>query len=191
MPRGIDRAGGIIVVQRFIMERIMKKEDLLTSVFGLGKLPLAPRIWAILTPVVLYQVLGYLWPVASPFVMAGFLLAGAWICVAYAPAVIGAGGIKAPKAFVVDALAGQALTMLIIAVFAPPNICNSMTLGFVLFLFFDFVKPWPCRHLRRTLSVSVGVLADDLMTGLYAGILAYTLIRMFPVYFGTCRVSLF
>jgi phosphatidylglycerophosphatase A len=169
----------------------MKKEDFLTSVFGLGKLPLAPRIWAVVPPVVLYQVLGYLWPAAGPFVMAGFLLAGAWICVAYAPAVIGAGSVKEPKAFVADALAGQALTMLIIAVFAPPEICNSMALGFVLFLFFDFVRPWPCKRLRRTLSAGFGVLADDLMAGLYAGILAYVLIRMFPIYFGTCRLSLF
>jgi phosphatidylglycerophosphatase A len=169
----------------------MKKEVLLTSVLGLGKLPLAPRILAVLPPVVLYQVLGYLWPVASPFIMAGFLLAGTWICVVYAPAVIGPCGIKQPKALVADALAGQALTMLIIAVFAPPNICNSMSLGFVLFLFFDFVRPWPCKRLQRTLSAGFGVLSDDLMAGLYAGILAYVLIRMFPVYFGTCRLSLF
>ena len=169
----------------------MKKENFLTSVLGLGMLPLAPRIWAVLPPVVLYQVLGYLWPAASPFVMAGLLLAGAWICVAYGPAVIGTGCIKEPKAFVVDALAGQAFTMLIIAVFAPPNICNSMSLGFVLFLFFDFVRPWPCKRLRRTLSVGIGVLADDLTAGLYAGILAFVLIRMFPTYFGTCRLSLF
>jgi phosphatidylglycerophosphatase A len=173
------------------MASIMKKEVLLTSVLGLGKLPWAPRIWGVLPPVVTYQVLGYLWPAANPFVMAGFLLAGAWICVAYAPAVIGPDGIREPKSFVADALAGQALTMLIIAVFAPPEICNSMALGFVLFLFFDYVRPWPCRHLRRTFSAGFGVLADDLMAGLYAGILAYVLIRMFPVYFGTCRLSFF
>ena len=169
----------------------MKKEDFFTSVLGLGMLPLAPRIWAVLPPVVLYQVLGYLWPAASPFVMAGFLLAGIWICMAYGPVVIGAGGFKKPKSFVADTLAGQALTMLIIAVFAPPNICNSMSLGFVLFLFFDFVRPWPCKRLQRTFSAGLGVLVDDLMAGLYAGILAYVLIRMFPIYFGTCRLSLF
>jgi phosphatidylglycerophosphatase A len=169
----------------------MKKEDFLTSVFGLGKLPLAPRIWAVLPPVVLYQVLGYLWPAASPFVMAAFLLVGALICVVYAPAVIGPGSTKEPKAFVADALAGQALTMLIIAVFAPPEICNSMSLGFVLFLFFDFVRPWPCKRLRRMFSVGFGVLADDLTAGLYAGVIAYVLIRTFPIYFGTCRLSLF
>jgi phosphatidylglycerophosphatase A len=168
----------------------MKKEDFLTSALGLGMLPWAPRIWAVLPPVVLYQVLGYLWPAASPFVMAGFLIAGAWICVAYAPAVIGKNSIKEPKAFVADAFAGQALTMLIIAVFAPPNICNSMSLGFVLFLLFDFVRPWPCRRLRRTLPVGFGVLTGDLTAGMYAGVLAYVLIRLFPTYFGSCRLSL-
>jgi phosphatidylglycerophosphatase A len=172
-----------------MMECVMKKDEFLTSVLGLGKLPLAPRIWATLPPVVFYQVLGYLWPAASPFVMAAFLLAGVWICVAYAPAVLGAGSTREPKSLVADALAGQALTMLIIAMFAPPNICNSMSLGFLLFLFFDFAKPWPCKRLRRAISVGFGVVADDLMAGLYAGVLAYAFIRMFPIYFGTCRVS--
>jgi phosphatidylglycerophosphatase A len=66
-----------------------------------------------------------------------------------------------------------------------------MSLGIVLFLFFDFLRPWPCKRLRRVLSVGFGVLADDLMAGLYAGILAYVLMQIFPIYFGTCRVSLF
>lgn len=169
----------------------MKKEELFTSVLGLGKLPFAPRIWAVLPPVVAYQVLGYLWPAASPFVMAGFLFAGVWVCLAYAPAVIRKNDFKNPKTLVADALAGQALTMLIIALLAPPNICNSMSLGFVLFLFFDFLKPWPCKRLRQILSTGFGVLADDLAAGLYAGVLACVLIWLFPAYFGTCRLSLF
>lgn len=164
----------------------MTKEELLTSGLGLGKLPLAPGIWGLLPPVVVYQVLGYLWPGANPYVMAGFLIAGALVCVRYAPAVIRATGIKDPKTVVVDALAGQALTMLMIAVLGPANICNSMALGFVLFLLFDFIKPWPCKSLRQMMPEGIGILADDLMAGLYAGILALALIRLFPVYFGTC-----
>ncbi len=165
----------------------MTKEELLTSGLGLGKLPWAPNIWAALPPVVVYQVLGYLWPAANPYVMAGFLIAGSLVCVKFAPVVIHATGKKDPSIVVVDALAGQALTMFIIAVFSPIEICNSMALGFVLFLLFDFLKPWPYKLLRDKLSAGVGVLADDLAAGMYAGIIAIILIRLFPVYFGTCR----
>jgi phosphatidylglycerophosphatase A len=166
----------------------MKKEEILTSALGLGKLPWAPGIWAVLPPVVVYQVLGYLWPAANPFVMAGFLLAGAWVTVAYAPTVIRASGLKDPQTVVADKFAGQALTMLIIALLAPAEICNSMALGFVLFLLFDYIMPWPCKRLRETMYGGIGVLADDLMAGFYAGILACTLIRLLPSYFGTCRL---
>ena len=166
----------------------MKKEELFVSALGLGKLPWAPRIWAALPPVVVYQILGYLWPEVNPFVMAAFLLAGAWLTVAYAPAVVGALGYSGSRVVVTDALAGQALTMLIIAVFAPAEICNSMALGFVLFLLFDYVMPWPCKCLRNNLPGGFGILADDLAAGLYTGILACTLFRLFPTYFGTCRL---
>ena len=39
--------------------------------------------------------------------------------------------------------------------------------GFVLFRFFDIVKPFPVRHLER-LPGGAGVIADDVGAGLYA-----------------------
>jgi len=39
--------------------------------------------------------------------------------------------------------------------------------GFVLFRFFDIVKPFPIRHLER-LPGGAGVIADDVGAGLYA-----------------------
>jgi phosphatidylglycerophosphatase A len=160
----------------------MKKEEFLASGLGLGKLPWSPGMWGLLPPVVVYQVLGYLEPAANPFVMACFLIVGAWLCVTYAPAVIQATGLKDPQIVVVDALAGQALTMLMIALLAPANICNSMALGFILFWLLDLIKPWPCKRLREKMPIGIGILADDLMAGLYAGILAYILIYLFPIF---------
>jgi len=40
--------------------------------------------------------------------------------------------------------------------------------GFVLFRVFDIVKPWPVRRLER-LHGGLGIMADDLAAGLYAG----------------------
>jgi phosphatidylglycerophosphatase A len=39
-----------------------------------------------------------------------------------------------------------------------------------LFRLFDIFKPWPVRQLER-LPAGAGILADDLMAGLYAGLL--------------------
>ena len=148
-------------------EAMMKKEELLTTCFGLGKLPIAPGTWGSLPPVVLYQVLGYLWPAANPYVMAFFLVAGSWVCIQYAPAIIATTGKKDPGMVVADEVAGQAVVMLFIALLWPANICNTMALGFFLFRLFDIIKPWPCKKLEK-LPAGLGILADDLMAGIYA-----------------------
>lgn len=156
----------------------MKKAELLTTCFGLGKLPIAPGTWGSVLPVVLYQALGYvpgeMAPATTPIVMGLLIVAFSFICVRYSPAVIERTGKTDPGMIVADEVAGQALTMLIIALFAPVcsispvNVCNTTVLGFVLFRIFDIFKPWPCRKLEK-LPAGVGILADDLMAGFYAG----------------------
>jgi len=165
----------------------MNKSELLTTCFGLGKLPFCPGTWGSLPPVVLYQVLRYVpgefYPWITPVVMAVLLIVFSWICVQYSPAVIEATGKKDPGLIVADEVAGQAVTMLIISLLWPGNICNTTVLGFALFRLFDITKPWPCRRLEK-LPAGVGILADDLMAGLYGGIIAAILINFIPVCFG-------
>jgi phosphatidylglycerophosphatase A len=161
----------------------MKKAELLTTCFGLGKLPIAPGTWGSLPSVILYQVLGYLWPAAIVPVMVFFIIAGSWVCVQYAPAVIAVTGKKDPGLIVADEVAGQAITMLVIAMiglFQGLDICKSMALGFLLFRLFDILKPWPCKRLEK-LPAGVGILADDLMAGVYGGIVAAIVIYCTPV----------
>ena len=181
--RHSDFSLSLTIYSDIIPWKTMNKPELLTTCFGLGKLPICPGTWGSLPPVVLYQVLGYLWPAANPYVMAFFLIAGSWVCVRYAPPVIAATGKKDPGMIVADEVAGQALTMLAILLFWPENICNSMALGFFLFRIFDILKPWPCRRLEK-LPEGVGILADDLMAGVYGGIVAAILIYFIPVCFG-------
>lgn len=165
----------------------MKKEELLTTCFGLGKLPICPGTWGSLPPVVLYQTIRYLpgefYPWITPVVMVTLLIAFSWICIRFAPAVIEATGKKDPQMIVADEVAGQAVTMLVISLLLPGNICNTTVLGFALFRLFDIVKPWPCRRLEK-LPRGVGILADDLMAGVYGGIVSVILIYYMPVCFG-------
>ena len=123
----------------------MTRAEALATCLGLGFLPFAPAVWGSLPPVVVYQVLGYLAPAANISVMALFLIAGSWICVRYVPAAIASLGPKRRSAIVADSMAGQGLTMLMIALLRSANICNSMALGFALFRLFDVIRPWPCR----------------------------------------------
>lgn len=155
----------------------MKKAELLTTCFGLGNIPIAPGTFGSLPPVILYQVLGYLWPAANPFVMAFFVIAGSWACVKYGPVMIAATGKKDPQRVVADEVAGQAVVMLFISVLDRGDVCVLTVLGFVLFRLFDIFKPWPCQRLEK-LPAGLGILADDLMAGLWAsaaaGIFVFT-----------------
>ncbi|MFT6387957.1 MAG: phosphatidylglycerophosphatase A [Cellvibrionaceae bacterium] len=44
-------------------------------------------------------------------------------------------------------------------------------LGFVLFRFFDIVKPWPILLVDRKVEGGFGIMFDDVLAGIYAGAL--------------------
>lgn len=148
---------------------------ILTSSFGLGRLPVAPGTWGSLPPTVLFGLMCYLGasPIRVAIVMAAFLFAGSFICVRFAPAVIAATGKNDPGEVVVDEVAGQAATFLAVVpfvdTFSTGQICMTMAVGFLLFRIFDISKPWPIRKLEKY-PAGWGILADDLLAGIYAGI---------------------
>jgi phosphatidylglycerophosphatase A len=149
---------------------------LLASCFGLGRLPLAPGTWGSLPVVVIFGLMCQ-FNLSGPsisIVMAAMALAGSVICVKFAPAAIAATGKNDPGEVVADELAGQAVTFLVIPFFIPVilttgQICIITSGGFLLFRLFDIVKPWPIRKLEK-LPEGWGVLADDLLAGVYAAI---------------------
>lgn len=67
-----------------------------------------------------------------------------------------------PGFVVIDEVAGQWVALL----FMPPLWPNAL-LAFVLFRFFDILKPWPIRQLEA-LPEGTGIMVDDLGAGLVA-----------------------
>ncbi len=147
----------------------MKKEELLTTCFGLGHLPWAPGTWGSLPPVVLYMTTGILLgPTPAVIVLLFLLSAGCVVTAVYSRKVIEQTGSKDPGKIVSDEVAGAALTLLLMQWFAPnAGYCLIAGLGFGLFRVFDILKPWPCKRLEK-LPAGWGILADDLMAGVYA-----------------------
>ncbi|MCC7007607.1 MAG: phosphatidylglycerophosphatase A [Acidobacteria bacterium] len=74
---------------------------------------------------------------------------------------------KDPGQVVIDEVAGQLVTVLLLGVGAAGAI-----LGFLVFRLFDIVKPWPVRRLEA-LPGGWGIMADDLA----AGALGWVLLR--------------
>lgn len=144
---------------------------LLVSCFGLGWLPLIPGTYGSLPPVIIFALLCHFGvsAVSMAVTMAVLALAGSVVCVKYTPAVVAATGKTDPREVVVDEFSGQAITFLFIAIVPISNIWVTGLLGFLLFRFFDILKPWPIRKFEK-LPKGWGILSDDLIAGAYAGI---------------------
>lgn len=124
---------------------------------GAGRAPVAPGTAGSAVAVLL------LWLI--PFSRAGLVLfflaaalGGMWAA-HRAERVLGA---RDPGAIVIDEVAGMTLSVLSLPLTLP-----VLAVAFLLFRVFDIAKPFPAR-LSQRLPGGAGVMADDLIAGLYA-----------------------
>ena len=155
---------------------------MLTSCFGLGFLPIAPGTWGSMPSAAIFALICFLCPVeyaltANSIAMVLLIIIGSFVCVRYAPSVIAATGKKDPGEVVADELAGQAVTFLGATATGCKEILIIAAAGFLLFRFFDIVKPSPARNLEK-LPAGWGILCDDLMAGIYAAIVLQIFIHV-------------
>jgi phosphatidylglycerophosphatase A len=131
---------------------------------GSGDLPKAPGTWgslAALPCAVLLVMLGGQWLLALAVLLA--FVVGVWASGKYAEAI----GLGDPGSVVIDEFAGQWLAILPLALD-----WRYYIVAFILFRLFDITKPWPCRAAER-FPGGVGIMLDDIVAGLYAGILTW------------------
>jgi phosphatidylglycerophosphatase A len=79
-----------------------------------------------------------------------------------------------PSHVVIDEVAGQILALALTGATV-----SGCAMGFLLFRAFDVIKPWPCGPLER-LHGGLGIMADDLMAGLYANVALQLLLHLLP-----------
>ena len=133
---------------------------------GVGYMPIAPGTFGSLVGVAIFWGLtrvaaGTVLLVAATLV---FIFVGIWA----GTRTEALSGRKDPGKIVVDEVAGQ-LIALFPLVFVKWSIMTVM-LSFILFRFFDIVKPYPANRLQD-LKGGVGVMCDDLVAGAYAAII--------------------
>jgi len=155
---------------------------LLGSALGAGLLPIAPGTWGSAVTVVVMAALhgvaglwGGLLPVATTWRVAVLLWAGVLLVIALLGLRIGDRaaedwGEEDPGAFVLDEVVGQGLALLpLLFVLPRPLPPLPLAAGFLLFRVLDVIKPPPCRRLEG-LPGGLGIMADDLMAGVYAAV---------------------
>lgn len=145
---------------------------LLAFGFGSGLSPKAPGTLGTLAAIPLWWLLaqlpltGYL---AIVFVSA---LVGIYICGSAAKSL----GVHDHGGIVWDEFVGFWIAMA-----ALPITWTSLILGFVLFRFFDIVKPWPISWLDKKVSGGLGIMIDDIVAGIASALVLILLKALYII----------
>lgn len=83
---------------------------------------------------------------------------------------------KDPGSIVIDEIIGMLIAL--IAVPATPLLWG---VAFLLFRFFDIIKPWPVSWADRHLNGGLGIVMDDVLAGMYACLVLQGLLLLFPM----------
>ena len=136
--------------------------------FGLGLAPKAPGTFGTLAaiPFIFLTMMAPLW--LQLIVAIAICAIGIWFCdVASRDA-----GVHDHPAIVWDEVAGYYITMIGAALS-----WQSLLVGFLLFRFFDIAKPGPIRILDRRLHGGLGIMADDILAGIFSLICVQALFK--------------
>ncbi len=135
---------------------------------GIGYLPLAPGTWAAGALAMLWFFVCQKFP---DTIIWQVLLA----CLLFIGGVYFSGKLisdkeKDPSFVVIDEVAGMAVTLLFI-----PLAWQNFVVGFILFRFFDILKPLGIKRMEK-MRKGWGIMLDDILAGIYSNIVLQLLI---------------
>lgn len=140
----------------------------LATGLGLGYIPFAPGTFGTLLGVLMFYLLNGLPLIHYILFLAVFIVFASWV----SGIAQGIFADKDPQKVVIDEVAGYLVTM---------TGCawdwKLAVAGFVLFRIFDIWKPFPIRAVEKKLSTGFGIVIDDVLAGVYAGVVLYFVTR--------------
>jgi phosphatidylglycerophosphatase A len=127
--------------------------------FGSGLAKKAPGTFGTLAAIPFFLLLQNLsWPLYLSWLLVTFALGVIW-CDRSSKAM----GVHDHGGIVWDEFVGFWITM-----FMAPTCWVCVVIGFVLFRFFDILKPWPINWLDKKVHGGFGIMIDDALAGIYA-----------------------
>lgn len=142
---------------------------LLALGFGTGLLPKAPGTFGTLAALPIYYAIGNLGLAWYVGVVLFVSVAGIVIC-DYTSRQL---HVHDHPGIVFDEIAGYLLTMTAVP-FGP----GWMLAGFIVFRFFDIIKPWPISWLDKHVQGGFGIMLDDLVAGVMAWLVLQLIILL-------------
>ena len=135
---------------------------LLATGFGIGYSPVAPGTLGTLVAIPIYYFLSEIPSPLYEITLIGFIFLSVWISEKAEIFFVK----KDDQRIVIDEIVGFLITMLWI-----PKTTRFIIIGFILFRFFDILKPIPIRRIERKFKGGFGVVLDDVVAGVYANII--------------------
>ncbi|UUM31174.1 phosphatidylglycerophosphatase A [Vibrio japonicus] len=143
---------------------------LLATGFGSGLSPIIPGTMGTLAAVPVYLLLAQLPLFLYMLVVIVSCVVGIKICQVTSDDM----GVHDHGSIVWDEFAGLWITMLVVPWFGLSAFdWKWLLIGFVLFRFFDMVKPWPIGWLDKRVHGGLGIMLDDIVAGVMAGVSLY------------------
>ena len=143
---------------------------LLATGFGSGLSPIVPGTMGTLASLPFYLLLAHLSLPLYGLVVIASCVIGVKICQVTSDDM----GVHDHGSIVWDEFAGMWITMLVVPMFGLAVFdWKWLATGFVLFRFFDMVKPWPIGWLDKRVHGGLGIMLDDIVAGVMAGVALY------------------
>lgn len=135
----------------------------------IGYLPIAPGTWGTLAGLIFVMVADLSIPVHLTLIMAvtvfGVISSGV------AEKVIGE---TDSEHIIIDEFAG-----FLVSVFFLPHTYSYLIAGFLLFRIFDILKPFPIGKLEKAFKGGAGIMADDILAGIFTNMMLQIWIKIF------------
>jgi phosphatidylglycerophosphatase A len=141
---------------------------LISSFFYLGYSPVAPGTVGTVGGVILFYLISGFSSLFYLFFIIALIIFSVWVSDIASMRL----GDSDPSSIVIDEVCGFLVTMFLIH----PTMVN-IAIGFLLFRFFDIVKPPPIRR-SETLSGGMGIVADDVLAGIFANVSLQIFVRV-------------
>jgi len=147
----------------------LKISEWIATCFKVGYLPFAPGTWGSVFAILLWWVL---LKDLNTYIFGAIIIIFLLIGIVVSNIIIDQSGDHDPSYIIIDELVGQWLALFLI-----PDGFFNIAISFILFRFFDIIKPWPIRLIEK-LPKGLGVMSDDLS----AGLITLVLIQVINIY---------
>ena len=144
---------------------LKKPSHLFATWFGVGLIRPAPGTWGSLAALLIWYFAEFLH--SSIHIVLPIFILFSWLVCSQASQDSQS---KDHSSIVIDEVAGMLVTLFFVA--------HELIIyfwAFLLFRLFDIWKPWPVSWADKNVEGGLGILLDDLIAGLFAGVIIYAI----------------